>query len=126
MMAIAPMLTEERIVLVPRSPTPVEPREPTAVMLRRTYPPQDDPKVFVCPTGELESAVVVHDSFFRAVQPWLARHFRRSTFLRSTFAPEVILEERPDVVIEEMIERVLSRPGFLPADELAEFRTVTP
>jgi hypothetical protein len=41
------------------------------------------------------------------------------TFLHTVFAPEVIAAERPDLVIEEMVERVLSRPGFLPASELA-------
>jgi len=121
MMAIAPFLTEDRIALVPKSPSPVEPAEPSAVMRTRRYPPNNDPKVFECPTGELGRAVIVHDSFFLAVQPWLARHFRRSVFLRSVFAPEVILDEKPEVVIEEMIERVLSRPDFLPASELAAY-----
>lgn len=121
MMAIAPFLTEDRIAFVPKSPSPVEPGESTDVLRKRTYPPRQDPKVFECATGELGRAVVVHDSFFQAVQPWLARHFRRSVFLRSVFAPEVILDEKPEVVIEEMIERLLSRPDFLPATELASY-----
>ena len=53
------------------------------------------------------------------MRPFLARHFQRSAFLWGTFAPEVIEDEKPDVVVEEMIERVLSRPGFLPESELA-------
>jgi hypothetical protein len=69
----------------------------------------------------LGSAVVVHDSFVLPMLPFLARHFRRSTFLHTVFAPEVIAAERPDLMIEEMVERVLSRPGFLPASELAAF-----
>jgi hypothetical protein len=118
MLALGTVLTEERIVLAPKEPSPVEPREPTAVMRSRPYRPRHEPKVFACPTGEIPRAVVVHDSFFQAVQPFLARHFRRSTFLRAVVAPEVIEDEKPDVVIEEMIERVLSRPGFLPESEL--------
>ncbi len=118
MMAIGPMLTEDRIVYMPKAPTPVAPLDATDAMRRRQYPPNNQPKVFAARTGELGRAVVVHDSFFIAVQPWIARHFQRSVFLRSIFAAEVIDDERPDVVIEEMIERVLSRPGFDPAAEL--------
>jgi len=126
MMAIAPMLTEDRITLVPREPSPVETRAPTEVMMRRRYLPNQEPKAFACPSGELGRAVVVHDSFFLAVQPWLARHFQRSVLVRSTFPPEVIVDERPDVVIEEMIERVLSRPGFLPESDLASYPLTPP
>jgi hypothetical protein len=121
MMAIAPMVTEDDIVLVPSAPLQVEPREPTDVMLRRHYPPRHEPRVYECQTGELGRVLVVHDSFFEFLREWLAGHFRRSVFLRSIFAPEVILEEHPDVVIEEMAERVLSRPDFLPESDLAMY-----
>jgi hypothetical protein len=119
MLALGTVLSEERIVLAPKRPSPVQAGEPTEIMRQRSYLPRHEPKVFACPTGEIPRAVVVHDSFFQAVQPFLARHFQRSTFLRAVFAPEVLEDEKPDVVIEEMIERVLSRPGFLPASELA-------
>jgi hypothetical protein len=90
-------------------------------MKRRTYLPHQKRKIFACPSGEIGSAVVVHDSFVLPMQPFLARHFCRSTFLPTVFAPEVIAAKRPDLVIEEMVERVLSRPDFLPASELAAF-----
>jgi hypothetical protein len=121
MLALMPRLSEARIALVPKTPSPLVARDPTAIMKRRTYLPHQEPKVFACPSGEIASAVVVHDSFVLPVQPFLARHFRRSTFLHAVFAPEVIAAERPELVIEEMVERVLSRPGFLPASELAMF-----
>jgi hypothetical protein len=121
MLALMPLLSEARTALVPKTPSPLVARDPTAIMKRRTYLPHQEPKVFACPSGEIGSAVVVHDSFVLPMQPFLARHFRRSTFLHAVFAPEVIAAERPDLVIEEMVERVLSRPGFLPASELATF-----
>jgi hypothetical protein len=123
MLALMPLLSEERTALVPKTPSPLVAREPTAIMKRRTYLPNQEPKVFACPSGEIGSAVVVHDSFVLPMQPFLARHFRRSTFLRAVFAPEVIAAERPDLVIEEMVERVLSRPGFFPR---ASLRRSTP
>jgi hypothetical protein len=77
------------------------------------------PRLYEVPSGEIGRAVVVHDSFFQVVEPYLARHFRRSLFLRRIFAPELIAGEQPEIVIEEMVERVLSRPGFLP-EQVAE------
>jgi len=121
MLALMPLLSEARTTLVPKTPSPLVARDPTAIMKRRTYLPNQEPKVFECPSGEIASAVVVHDSFVLPMRPFLARHFRRSTFLHAVFAPEVIAAERPDLVIEEMVERVLSRSGFLPARELATF-----
>jgi hypothetical protein len=73
--------------------------------------------VLECPGGEIGRAFIVHDSFLNAVQPFLARHFRRSLFVRWLFPAAVIAEERPDVVIEEMTERLLSRSGSPPAIE---------
>jgi hypothetical protein len=118
MLALMPYFTEERIALAPKTLAPLETLSLTAIMQRRTYLPTHEPRIYAFPAGELGRAVVVHDSFFQAVQPFLARHFRRSTFVRWDFAPDIIADERPDVVIEEMIERVLSRPGFLPASEI--------
>jgi len=119
MMAIAPWLHEERVMLLPKTQTPVKELDPTEAMRRRPYLANNPPVVFACETGELGRAVVFHDSFFLTMRPWLARHFRRSVFLPE-FAPEVVLDEHPDVVIEEMVERLLSRPGFVPTAELPD------
>jgi alginate O-acetyltransferase complex protein AlgJ len=55
-------------------------------------------------------AVVLGDSFMIGLRPFLAEHFERSVFLTTQELPvEVIENERPDLVIEETLERVLGR-----------------
>lgn len=60
-----------------------------------------------CADGELESAVVIHDSFGQAMIPLIARHFKRAVFIWThDFQPELIEKEKPTVVIQEMAERI--------------------
>lgn len=59
----------------------------------------------------LPRAVIVHDSFGIHLRPYLAQFFRRARFVEDAgFTPELIGCERPDVVIEEWVERKL---GFM-------------
>ena len=59
--------------------------------------------------------MVIHDSFFEeAILTFLARHFRRATFVHRVFATDLIADEKPDVVIEEIVERYLNYDGFQP------------
>jgi len=55
----------------------------------------------------LPKAVVFHDSFMDAMVPFLAQHFREAVFDRGAVNPAVILQEKPDVVIEMRVERYL-------------------
>jgi hypothetical protein len=60
-----------------------------------------------CADGEIGSAVIIHDSFGQAMIPLLARHFQRATFIWAhDFQPELIEKEKPDVVIQQMAERI--------------------
>ena len=64
--------------------------------------------VTLCEEGEIESAVVIHDSFGQALIPLLARHFKRATFVWSnSFEPELVEKEKPAVVIQQLVERRL-------------------
>jgi alginate O-acetyltransferase complex protein AlgJ len=64
-----------------------------------------------CDDPRLPRAVVFHDSFCEALEPFLSEHFRRIAYLwRDDFHPEVIEREKPDVVIQEILERKL---GFV-------------
>jgi alginate O-acetyltransferase complex protein AlgJ len=112
-------LSEERLQLTSRTHLRVEPRQPTALIeARASFTPQ----VFASANGEIGRAVIVHDSFFDALARPLTTHFRRSVLIQRVFPPEIILDERPDVVIEEMVERCFSRENFLPESELADWR----
>lgn len=57
---------------------------------------------------ELPRALVFHDSFFRAIAPFLSEHFSRTAFYwQYDLSPGAVEAERPDVVIQLMGERVL-------------------
>ena len=62
------------------------------------------------PHPELPSAVVLHDSFVPAgLEPLLSEHFRRILYLwQNDFDVQAIDQERPDLVIEEKVERYFS------------------
>ena len=58
--------------------------------------------------GEVPSAVIVRDSFGEGLIPTLARHFQRATWVWTYDFPAALVDEqRPSVVIEELVERKL-------------------
>jgi hypothetical protein len=60
----------------------------------------DPPLATQCDRATLPRAVVFHDWFVSALQPFLSEHFRRIAFVRhDDFLVEVIEHERPEVVI---------------------------
>jgi hypothetical protein len=105
MLLMPDRLTEENLVPRPRGP-----------MLARPVPagpyadPADHPDraglVFETGRPDWPGAVFFHDSFTRPMVPYLAERFSRSVFLWShAFSPEIILAERPGVVVLEVVER---------------------
>lgn len=61
-----------------------------------------------CDDARLPRAVVFHDSFFLALAPMLAEHFRRAVCIwHDDFHPDVVEREHPDVVVHELVERKL-------------------
>ena len=60
---------------------------------------QDDPS--------LPKAVIFHDSFMMALNPFLSQDFREVVYVLGRFDPAVIEREKPDVVIDEITERHL-------------------
>jgi hypothetical protein len=79
------------------------------------YPPAQDPQVYECATPGLPRAVVYRDSMAIPLIPLLAQNFARSVFLSSRkLDPALIARERPDVVIEELVERSINAPAAFP------------
>ena len=61
------------------------------------------------PDGSRPRAVVFRDSFGSALIPFLSEHFSRALYLwQYNVDPDVVLDERPDVVIQEWVGRRLS------------------
>lgn len=58
----------------------------------------------------LPRVLLFHDSFGQAASPLIARASSRCVALWDFFHPELVVEEKPDVVVELFVERVLGRP----------------
>jgi alginate O-acetyltransferase complex protein AlgJ len=64
--------------------------------------------VFAQPNPRLPRAVMFRDSFCDRLMPLLSDHFRRIVYCwQYIFDYELVERERPDVVIQEFVERVL-------------------
>lgn len=74
-----------------------------------------------CPTAPLPNILMVHDSFYKRLEPFLSEQFSRVLFIWDwdlNFHPHVIERENPKLVIDEMAERFLMQkipvnPGSL-------------
>ena len=67
----------------------------------------------------LPQALVLRDSFGEALIPFLAESFRRTVYVwqdAPTFDRDLVVKERPDVVIQEMVERKLAHPDLAPPE----------
>jgi hypothetical protein len=73
------------------------------------------PQAVECHDPALPRALMFHDSFTWALGPFLAEHFRRIVFVwTDQFSPELVRRERPEVVIQQLVERKLGT--VVPAD----------
>ena len=104
MLGLTEVLDEEDLVLVRRYPAIariVEPLHPNNRLMHArivTEAPNHGPR-----------AVVFMDSFGAGLVPFLSEDFSRVVYLwQSNVDPEVVLHERPDVVIHEWVGRRLS------------------
>jgi alginate O-acetyltransferase complex protein AlgJ len=76
-----------------------------------------------CDGEGLPRAVAFGDSFFGPMAGLLAEHFSRLLMIWHTpFDTSIVEQERPQVVIEEFVERSLFGPPPLPADLAAKTR----
>ena len=72
-------------------------------------------EVYACDRPGLPRALVYRDSMADALIPMLAENFARSVFVSGRqLDPALIEREQPDVLIEELVERMLNTPGAVP------------
>ena len=63
-----------------------------------------------CPDAPLPKMMMVHDSFYKRLKPFLAERFSRILFIWDwdfNFYPRIIEKEKPKLLIDEMAERFL-------------------
>ncbi len=66
-----------------------------------------------CENAPLPNIVMVHDSFYSRLRPFLSEHFSRILYIWDwdmNFYPEVMEKESPKLLIDEMAERFLLEP----------------
>jgi hypothetical protein len=70
---------------------------------------------YVCDRPGLPRAVVLRDSMAIPLIPLMSENFSRAVYVSSRAFDKALIErERPDVVIEELVERSLHAPGAFP------------
>lgn len=76
-------------------------------------PSARDISVFACASCAGPKVVMNHDSFGDSLAPFLAQRFRRTVLVEGTRLDQALIErERPDLVIQEFVERALMCPGL--------------
>lgn len=109
MLGLKDVVREEVLKFSPRLPPLARPVEPE--IARPDLP--EDKQPFAMATGDkrLPRSVMLHDSFALNLAPLIAENFQRIVFLSEyEFDLQAIDKERPDVVIQEMVERQLMAP----------------
>jgi hypothetical protein len=79
-------------------PVPAPPSPPGA---------EADTLIYACDRPGLPTALVYRDSMAFALIPLLSENFRRVVYVSRPFERTLVERERPDVVIEELVERTM-------------------
>jgi alginate O-acetyltransferase complex protein AlgJ len=108
MIGLAHRTREERLDLRPRIPRRAIRHDEGMAMPAGIRFALGKPYLTECDDPRLPRAVVFHDSFGLPMQPFLSEHFSRSVwYWIDDFLQEVVEQERPDVVIHQLLERKL-------------------
>jgi hypothetical protein len=88
--------------------------DPSGRCAQRADGPNDASfEIYHCARPELPVAVIYRDSMAIPLIPLLSENFRRVVYVSDhKLDPALIERERPDVVIEEMVERALLTPAY--------------
>lgn len=118
LVGIADRRREEWLNLVPRFPLRARESTDAVVWPAKASFPLGKPFAMERDDPRLPRAVMFHDSFFIALRPLLSEHFRRIVYVwHDDFHQDVIEREKPEVVIQELLERKL---GFVVPNALEE------
>jgi alginate O-acetyltransferase complex protein AlgJ len=107
------VLREKDLALVPKRPRRARVIEPAGADPRA----EEGLLITEIPGSTLPKAVIIRDSFASALVPFLSEHFSRAVYIwQKDFDATAINQERPDVVIHEIVGRHLYT--FIPSPEV--------
>jgi hypothetical protein len=113
MMGLMRVLHETDLALRPKRPRQARVVEPAGGEASA----EEGRVVTEIPGSALPRAVIFRDSFASRLAPFLSEHFSRAVYLwQNDFDADVVREEHPDVVIQEIVSRHLY--VFTPSPEL--------
>jgi len=115
MIAMSDIYTENTVTM-----EPLQPRKARETTGREAGLNEFQPlSVYENEDASLPRTVVLRDSFVHEIIPFLAEHFSRMVFVWPFptdavhvrgFKPQIILDEKPDIVIDEFVERYFTQP----------------
>jgi hypothetical protein len=109
---------DHSLVLHPRFPVLAQVSSRPPELDRRDVGSLGKPRATEHPDSRLPRGLVFHDSFALAVLPLLSEHFQRLAMVwHDDFLPYVAEREKPDVVIQQLLERKL---GFVRPTDIGE------
>jgi hypothetical protein len=105
MLGLTEVLSEDDLVLVPKRPAAARILEPQYPNRRLTHA-----RIVTEAPNRGPRAVVFMDSFGPGLVPFLSEDFSRVVYLwQDNMDPQVVQQERPQVVIQELVGRALSK-----------------
>jgi alginate O-acetyltransferase complex protein AlgJ len=127
MLGLGDVLTEFDFTFEPKAGRKARRVDPGAQAEEARRVQKSIPWATECEGEGLPRAVVFGDSFFGFMGGLLAEHFSRLLLIWHTpFDTSIVEQERPQVVIEEFVERRLFNPPPLPADLAARTKKALP
>jgi alginate O-acetyltransferase complex protein AlgJ len=113
MMGLKRILREENLALRVNRPRLARVVEPSGA----TELAEVGRLVTAIPASTLPRAVIFRDSFTSRLVPFLSEHFSRAVYLwQNDFDSQVVEQEKPDIVIQQIVGRHLY--NFIPSPEL--------
>lgn len=108
MMGQKRQLTEPRITVDSFDSCKITQADGTALKVEDIDIPGDAGNTTLCPTAPDQKLLMFHDSFGKLLYPYLASQFQNSVFVWSDdFDPKIVEQEKPDIVIQQLVERRL-------------------
>jgi hypothetical protein len=116
-MGLKRVLREIDLTLVPRVPRRARVSEPSGA-----EPTKEEGRLVTeIADPALPRAVIFRDSFVSRLVPFLSEHFSRAVYVwQNDFDADLVMRERADVVIQEIMGRHLY--SFIPSPELVPDR----
>ncbi|MGD1147432.1 MAG: hypothetical protein ABR961_05745 [Thermoanaerobaculaceae bacterium] len=109
MAGIQGLVSEPIVWVAPRTPSRWRTLPSGDYATLRAWPKLQEPVITVRDHGDIPRVVVFRDSFSVALVPYLSEHFGRAVYLWiQDFEASPIEREKPDLVIQEYTERLLS------------------